>query len=209
MHWMNQAKRQLDLMIARAGCVQNEHSYVLTATGAVAYSFPEPLALLAVHEMDTSGRIRRLEEMNAIEGFQYLGAAPVTGSATRYRLTQAPSELRLSLYPVPSSGSYLVTVIKQGDTLVLDNPLEGETDAVIYPMGWEEWIVLEMAKRALIKEEGDSRGIERLQKQVEQFVEENAWSRALADAPSVRDSRVTGDLTSYLVYGAPASWRFF
>jgi hypothetical protein len=210
MSWMNQAKTQLDLFIARSGVVQNECTYALTATGAVAYSFSEPLALLCVHEKDDSGRVRRLEEANSIEGFQYLGTAPVTGQAVQFRCTAAAGLMKISLYPVPTSGTYLVTVIKLGDTLVISDPLDGEIDSVSYPLGQEEWIVLEMAKRAITKEEGDTRGIVSLQNKIEQHVEEAAWSRALADSPTVRDSRLrSSDWSLNFQYGPPLSWRYF
>lgn len=64
---------------------------------------------------------------------------------------------------------------------------------VTYPMGWEERIVLGMARRALIKEESETRAIDSEIALWESRIEESAWSRVLSESPTVRNS----DMTNY------------
>jgi hypothetical protein len=70
----------------------------------------------------------------------------------------------------------VVSVLRQPDELTAD------TDEVTYPMGFEERVVLGMARRALSKEETINPGIEAEIQRIEQHIDEVAWNRLYAGA---------------------------
>lgn len=59
--------------------------------------------------------------------------------------------------------------------------------SVSYPMGWEERIVLGMARRALMKEESDTKAVDTEIALWESRIEEACWNRVLTSSPQVRN----------------------
>jgi hypothetical protein len=60
-------------------------------------------------------------------------------------------------------------------------------------MGWEEYIVLYMARKALEKEESDSGPIQRQMAEMRAEIEEAAWTHVMSEVPAVRNSDRTHD----------------
>lgn len=83
-------------------------------------------------------------------------------------------------------------IIREGDfsglyTATLTGGAYG-AHTVAYPLGWEERIVLGMARRALMKEESDTRPVDTEIALWESRIEEACWNRVLTNSPSVRNS---------------------
>lgn len=85
--------------------------------------------------------------------------------------------------------------------LLLDD--ETQQNFVDYPNGWEEWLVLEVARQGAGREETVNSTIEQRKKEVEYDVQRMAADRLFAQGPKVRDVRgmegldwtITADLT--------------
>ncbi len=94
-----------------------------------------------------------------------------------------------------ATGTMIATDVGTGTTAGGLDPVDfGVALSVAYPMGWEERIVLGMARRALIKEESSTSAIDSEIALWESRIEEACWSRVLSEAPSVRN-------TDYRHYG--------
>lgn len=212
--WLNQANLQLSLFIARAGYMHRPVVLPLTATGASTYAVPECMAIVGVHEKRSGGGYRRIEPNQAVEGL-YPDSASVGFPQRWHADTADDGSIALSFYPNPGSGDYVVTYLATPTPLVwlgdalLEEPVPTVSATVNYPMGWEEWLVLEMARHATIKEEGDTRAIEKLKQDIEQHIGDSIHDRALNDAPVVRNTDSTSPYTLSLVYGPRGAWRFF
>lgn len=189
--WLNYEHRALTLFIARSGYVHMMEQGTVTATGDLEYTpvftptdgvgNQDPVAILGVFETDTStGTRRRLLHANLVDRPPYSGTV---GPARYYNLYRKRDDglLRIVFHPNPASGTYATFYIPA------PTALEDLSDTVDYPHGWEEWIVLNMAARALEKEEGDARSILRRVQKIEQHVEEAGWSLQLAQTPTVRN----------------------
>lgn len=220
LNWFNQENYALRLYLARCGWVQEvltsscsittatESSNVwdVTTAGSTVtlssttpgFSFqPEiasvtthPMAIICVHESRDNG-LRQLRYNNAIDILRQLpGSSLNTGSAREFRLvTNSNGHLHFNFFPTPLAGDvYIVSWIPE------PTAADDLADTVSYPMGWEERIVLGMARRALIKEESDPGRVEQMMAQMESQIEELCWSRVLGENPSVRnvDQRIYG-----------------
>lgn len=137
--------------------------------------------------------------MNITEGVSSVEIDIETGVSTWedfYDLINGSSTL-LSVATETGTGLISGTAITSSATAGGESALSlGYATSVSYPMGWEERIVLGMARRALIKEESDTRAIDSEIALWESRIEEACWGRVLADTPSVRNS-------DQLIYG----WR--
>lgn len=170
--WLNVEIALFDSLIAKAGYVLKLSTLTITADGSASYPLtPEPVALLAVyHEVD--GRYRRLRTDDIFDG--YAGRWTNDGDARTFQVTQGENQLELSLHPVPKSGTYKVLVIP-ATAAVAD-----VDDTVAYPLGWEEWLVAQLALRALGKEETVNPTLSAAISRVESLVEQAAWNRMFA-----------------------------
>lgn len=195
MNWFNLEHQALYIMCARGGWVlRNIDFNSFTApTDLVAGAFAIPgelLALVGVWETDTAGRFRRLKYTNGLDGLhQFPGATAITGQPREFWLsdfsgstTEATS---IFPYPTPTSGTF-ISVGLNGPT-----PTQTVLDTFTLPLGIEELIVLKMARRALIKEESNTDGVDKLIQIEAQKVEEYIWNRNLANTPKIRNTDAT------------------
>lgn len=188
MSWATQERMALDLLLARSGWVQDYDTVTYTVTGTengvFDFGLTSVMAVIGVWESGTAG-VRRLQLEDSVNFFRQLnGSTIAVGHPKSYRVKANNDALSFNFWPTPSTGTVLVA-------LYIDHPatlsLSGGTTSVIYPMGWEERIVLGMARKALEKEESDSTPILRRMKEMESQIEELCWSRVTAEAPSVRN----------------------
>ncbi len=204
MYWATQERLALDLFLARSGWPLPFSTLTITVAGSEGGDYDvDPtsgvMAIVAVHQVKNQ-RTRLLKHQNVVDFLTrtpgYTGSPQ--GNALYYRANWSGDSLVLNMYPEPQSGeTYLVTYLAHPAKLSLDaseDPEDNEADSVAYPMGWEERIVLGMARRALIKEESDTRAIDTEIALWESRIEEAAWGRVIADTPSVRN-------TDQLIYG--------
>lgn len=220
MYWANQERKALEYLLARSGWTQNTTTQPITITGAGHYDLSTPpLAVLGVWESSSQG-YRRLTHNNAVEfKRQAAGSTLNTGPALEYSFTITHTEdsivdkYYIDFYPEPTNtaNSYLIMKINQPAKLVLpETGVAGEVPRVVYPMGWEEYIVLGMARRALIKEESDSREAERLQNQVAADIERAVWGFSVGEAPTIRNvDKVTRGWSRELDIPPVSGWRWF
>lgn len=206
LNWLNQEQYSLQLFLARSGwalpfdttvATIGTDEWSLATDGAAAtdvattaaghYVFTPTLAdvmaVVCIHESTSSGLRRLTYNDNVSFQKQLVGSTNVTGHATEYRLRMYGNELHADFYPTPSSGEvYLITYLSAPVALTTT------AQAIAWPMGWEERIVLGMAKRALIKEESDPGQIVGLIKEMDSEIEQLCWNRVMSESPHVRNS---------------------
>lgn len=203
--WLNQEQYALRLFLARSGwnlpfdttaatitstgwnLSTNGGASTPVATSAGHYVFTPSLAdvmaIVSIHESQ-SGGLKRLEYSNAIDFLRQLNGSTLnTTHATEFRLRMYGNEVHVDFYPTPATGEvYLISYLSA------PTPLTAVTQSVALPMGWEERIVLGMARRALIKEESDPTKIESLIAEMDSQIEQLCWSRVMGQAPKVRNT---------------------
>lgn len=199
--WASQERLALDLFLARSGWTLPLSDFDITVTGSEAGVFPiNPtggvMAILCVYQFDSSGRIRKLVHEDSVS---FLRQAPgatsrPSGHSTYFRTLWSGDNLTINFYPEPSAAeTYRVVYVPHPKNLVLSSPGTWEETSVSYPMGWEERIVLGMARRALIKEESDTKAVDSEILLWESRIEEACWDRVLTSSPQVRNT----DLQNY------------
>lgn len=203
--WLNVARQELCIKMARSGWVpfgMVSGSAVSPTTGTVPLNF-EFLALIGVVEVDSSGRYRHLVAADFVDQVRQVDGttAPITGPATRYFLTDDEGSTTLRLYPRPTTGTYTYFYLKAPTTIVT------VSDTLTYPLGLEEYLVLRMARKALVKEESDTAAIDKelnaIQEQIELYGHERNW----ANAPKVRNTDdVERGWNLQLTYPPPNAW---
>lgn len=184
LRWFNVENRALALYIARSGYVLKEGREDLvggtTINASGEASISEPLAVLGVYHLD-SGRYRRLRHSDNMDGAGFIDTV-TTGDARYFRVFQNTNgEVTLQFWPIPTSGIYLVFIIEIPVAVTL------VTDTVNYPPGFEERIVLGMARRALAKEESDTREMQRQILETDKYIESVCWDRVMAGHQQIRN----------------------
>ncbi len=210
MYWASQENLALTLFLARSGWTQNVATVTITVDGTEDGAFEletAPLAIVAVHQLK-SGSYRPISYNNYVDFMrQPPGGTRATGDPNEWRVLwdQANDTHNLNFYPEPPSGTVLVvSYIPEPDRLTLDDtPATGYANSVNYPMGWEERIVLGMARRALSKEESDTSDIRAQIAECDQRIEEACWNRVLAESPTVRNSQ-----KPQRTFPPPTQWVF-
>lgn len=193
--WASQERLALDLFLARSGWSLPLSSFNITVAGTEAGSYTvNPtggvMSIVCVYQYDASNRVRMLEYQDPVSFLRkvpgYTGTP--SGHARYFRATYSGDNLTLNLYPEPSTGeTYTVVYLAHPKKLVVSAPGTWEEASIAYPLGWEERIVLGMARRALMKEESETRAVDQEIALWEQRIEEACWSRVLSTAPSVRN----------------------
>lgn len=187
--WYNNGAKALDLLILRSGWVQNTLSsqdndvdYTISLTNPDSESGP-PHAVLGVYEV-RDGRFRPLKFRSPAEfALQDLDNPSVTGTANYYTITSGnwDDDLTIHMFPQPTSGTYRALFWSMHPTA------DALDDEVTWPLGFEEYIVLFMARRALIKENSETRQVDDELGAESQRIEEICWDRNAAQAPTIRN----------------------
>jgi hypothetical protein len=188
--WASQERLALDLFLARSGWTLPFAEFNITITGSEGGSYAvNPtggvMAIVCVLQYDASGRVRPLEHENAVDFIR----SSRTGDSAYYRTSWSGDTITLNLWPTPNTGdTYKVVYIPHPKKLAISSPGSWEETSVSYPMGWEERIVLGMARRALIKEESSTSSVDSEIGLWDQRIEEACWNRVLSTSPSVRNT---------------------
>lgn len=210
--WFKQESKALDILLARNGWAQaiKFDTQTVTTDSMTVASGNDILAVIGVWEV-VNNRYRHLT-LKAQPDFylQPAGTGGVTGRATQWTLA-APQNgatggtaYTVNLYPRPLGGTYAIGYLA---TQYGDGSTPALTDVVYYPMGFEEWIVLRLARRALIKEESSTSGIDQLLTDEEQKIEEACWERQLTETPSVRNvDRAERGWDNMVNFPPPIGW---
>ena len=188
LQWASLERYALELFMARSGWPTDLATATITVTGAEAGEFtaagdPDMMAVVAVHHVDSSD-LRRLAYNDTVSFLRQLPATPTqTGDPNYYRVKRDNDGITFNFYPNPAVGMrVLVTYIP------MPGQLTTTASTVNYPMGWEERIVLGMARRALAKEESDTSDVRAQIREIEQQIEELAWNRVMSESPKVRNT---------------------
>lgn len=193
-YWATQENLALATFIARSGWTQDIRTQTIVVNGTENNAYPltvPPLAIVAIHQV-RDRRVRPIHVNNAIDFLREVPGTPITtGNPTEYRALwdQLNDRVVLNFYPQPSTGMVLlVSYIPEPSKLSLTagDPPDSAT-FVSYPMGWEERIVLGVARRALAKEESDETSILKQIAETERYIEECVFDRVLSENPTIRN----------------------
>jgi hypothetical protein len=211
MDWATQEHRALTISLAQSSWTQNLLTTTVTIDSADLglIPIPEPLAVVCVHHAGPQGT-RPLTHTNAVDLLRLVNPSAPEGNASHFGVTYDPdaSQYTVRLVPQPRSGDqYTITYVPLPKTLVLGTPGAGEANSVGYPLGFEERIVLGMARRALIKEESDTMALERLIKEEDARIERAIWGFVMSQVPTIRNvDRQARNWTSTLIYPPSRDW---
>lgn len=195
MYWASQENLSLNLFLARSGWTLPTADFDLVITGNEGGVYPinptsNVMAVVCVHEMISNG-FRRVRFQDAISFMRQPPGATggAKGHARFCRFQWSGDTITMNLYPEGNVGeTYRVTYLPHPNRLTLDaSPASGFANTVAYPMGWEERVVLGMARRALMKEESDTRAVDQETQTWDRRIEEACWNRMLGESPVVRN----------------------
>jgi hypothetical protein len=149
----------------------------IAADGSETYDLPSDYyATLRVDYKRSANYYTELFEFMEQERamFENSVGGATSGYATYYQILGT----KLALLPAPAGGEYRHRYIPQpldiGDASVSD---QAEIDGV---NGWEEWVIVDAARKMLSKEESSTvsveRDLERLKRRIEDAAAQRAWS---------------------------------
>ncbi len=187
LYWANVADKKLAVKVAQLGVPYNQYDEVITLNGSFEYTVAEPLAVVGFYFVQSDGRLRKLKTVHNSQRVNYTTTS-ANGDPTECKVRRSGANILVTFYPVPTSGSVVMRAIEYPDKLVYSAPAAGESDSVNYPLGWEEYIVLQMAKSALAKEETIHPLIESSIKECDMFISESASNYLLTDLPKILDT---------------------
>lgn len=189
LQWASLERYALELLMARSGWPTDLATGTITVTGSESGEFsvaadPDMMAVVAVHQIESDG-LRRLTYSDTVTFLRQVPASPVhtSGDVQIYRIKRDVDGITFNFFPNPSIGSQLLVTY-----IPMPVRLTTVAGTVNYPMGWEERIVLGMARRALAKEESDTSEVRAQIREIEQQVEELSWNRVMSESPRVRNA---------------------
>lgn len=215
MYWASQENLALALFLARSGWTQNVLTETITVDGTEDGEFEltaDPLAIVCIHQSKSNG-YRLLRHNNYVDFLrQAPGSSLTTGDPVEWiaRHDQEEDAYVLNFYPEPPSGTVLiVSYVPEPERLTLsENPTTGYTNSVNYPMGWEERVVLGMARKALAKEESDTRDILDQIAECDARISSACWDFALAESPTIRNVDKATSWGRTISYPPSTQWVF-
>lgn len=206
--WYNVERQALQLFMARHGSAMQDLAFqTVVAPDSVTIS-GDILAVVGVWEVRPNSTFRPINISDFPGNFFQNVGGPVTGPTQVITLedtnTATTSSVVLRFFPRDPAGTYIIVTAKSPPVAL------STTSTVSLPMGIEEWIVVRLARRALIKEESDTGAVDRLVAEQNSLVEEFVSSRSLAQGAAVRnvDAKVRGEWTSELLYPEVTRWRW-
>lgn len=204
LYFANTEYKNLYTRIARLGWPLATSTTEVTFAGDDVYGLTSCSAIISVkYKASASARLRRIPIKSEINQVHYsTGETSKTGIPTQVVITRATDGASLYFYPRPTTGSAIVTYVPYPETLVLSSPGFDETTSISMPLGWEERIVLGMARRALSKEETTNSSLEREIAEMDSIIENTVYSFLLAEANTVvdmNDDSVVGYLNWFWV----------
>lgn len=203
LRWLNAARPRLDAIIARSGWVVTPGNFAIVADGSNTYdTLVQTMAIMGVFEVD-NGIYRPLKSSTVVHN-----PTERQGQALEYFAEEntATGSTRVGLRPVPQTGTYYVFYLAQPLTLVTGTPGAGQASSVNYPMGWEEWLVLEVTRQVFGREESENATAERRIREIERAIEREANDRLFAQGLRVRDTRQLLDQWTVTSALDPSDW---
>lgn len=190
LYWANVANKKLAVKVAQLGVPYNQYDEVITLDGSSEYTIAEPLAVVGVYFVQSDGKLKKLKAVHSSQRINYNGITTI-GDPREFHVRRDLNNIVLDFYPLPATGSVVVRAITYPDKLVYNTPGVGvgKADYVNYPLGWEDFIVLHMARNALAKEETVNPMIEAQLKDCELHIESSSSNYLLTDLPKILDTK--------------------
>jgi len=195
LYWINYFNKELAVMVAQLGYPYHQYDESIALTGALEYTVvEEPLAILGFYFVEDDGRLRKLKIMNPVEK-RRLGNQ-MSGDPERVVVMRnTNNDLTIQFQPVPTSGTVTMLAIEMPAELTI-------SDSVKYPLGWEEYIVLKAARRALAKEETINPLIMSDIQEVVEHIKMSAANYIMASCPTIRNIKEENEN----LFDGPDSW---
>ncbi len=201
--WMSIERKTLDRFLIQSGYLLAQSQSPITAPFAQPNVIQDAVAIIGVYEVQNQ-TYRRLRCADLFDGLEGMHPGVPLGAAQEYRVVQRDSGgIDVYLYPKPTSGTYTVLLVPE------TGEIEEVVNTISYPQGFEERIVLGMARRALAKEETVNPAIEAEIRRIEEHVEEAAWSRLFAGARVRNVDKVERGWSTSPQIPSRESWQLF
>lgn len=187
MYWLNAELKKLWVELIRSGYPPEVSYESITADGSSQYDIDEPSAVIAVYGLRNSGSVGRYFRIPVKHVWQQIKTSTNSYPYECYIVPNHTTEGKIGIrfQPNPTSGTYFVVSIPQPKKIVTGTPGPTESNSVYLPFGWEERIVLGMARRALAKEETVNPMIEKEINEVDDQINAHIHDYIMQQANSV------------------------
>ncbi len=183
LYFVNSEYKNLYTRVARMGWPLKTTNIIVTSTGAYSYSIAEPAAIISVRRVGTDGSLTRVPIKSEIS---LKHNTPLTGMPREVIISKGAADtIVLKFNPNPAIGTVFHVNTVAVPTQLISGIGAGTT--ISLPLGWEERIVLGMARKALGKEETTNSVIERDIIEMDNVIENSAYSFLLAESGTVTD----------------------
>lgn len=192
LYYANTEYKNLYMRIARMGWPLETTSTTITLTGAASYTVTAPAAVVSLKIVDSSSRLKRIPMKSEIS---QKWVTPKSGETPKEAIIiKSGDNLTIQFNPSPASGTVYMKGVANPLILVTSGATPGTSSTTItMPLGWEERIVLGMARKALAKEETINPAIERDIEEMDAVIENSAQSFILTEANTVVDMNEVND----------------
>jgi hypothetical protein len=171
---INVSYKELYGLLVRASLHRSEEVALVECDGSESYRVPDDFfGLIGIYRSIGEDKI-------PLERFpDKFRPGSRTGDATMYRISGSD----LVLYPKPSSGVYDMVYIPVPDTATADD------DVIDGVLGWEEFLVLDVAIYCLEKEESDTSKLELKRDRILKRIQDEAQIAEFTETPRIGNSR--------------------
>ncbi len=196
LYFANSEYKNIYTRVAKMGWPLKTTVVSVTSTGAYSYSIAEPAAIVSIKRISSTGALYGVSMKSEMS---LKNVTPPGGMPREVIVTKGPTDtVILRFNPNPAVGVvFQVSTVPAPLKLVLSTPAITESTTISLPLGWEERIVLGMARRALSKEETVNHSMEHEIVEMDNVIENSAFSFLLAEAGTVVDMDETEDRSWY------------
>jgi hypothetical protein len=171
LRWLNEAIPELDTILGTRGMVVRPTRLQIPVTGASFYTVPDCIFIYAVHVLvDNGKRLSMIQPVTMDMAYPVLPGRDMSGDPSCYYVEFASNGSRSIFLDSGNTGSILVTYLANSPAVVL-------TDSINYPAGAEGWLVAKLARKMMLKEEGDTRPIDKELADFERRVDALMWNQ--------------------------------
>jgi hypothetical protein len=177
---INTAYKELYAHLVAKSLNRTETSYAVPITGAASYALPADFySLIGVYRTEGLDKLRLTRYSDTFQ------PSTRTGDACEYRVVGS----NLALHPVPTGGTYTLVYIPVAPVLATD------ADTVNGVLGWEEFIVLDVAICCLEKEESDTSKLEYKRDRILKRIADEANAIEFTETVRIRNTRDDSSFT--------------
>lgn len=179
--YINDSRKELYGVLVRYGLIRVEKSQEISANGAASYSVAtDHFATLDIFR-EHAEHYRRLDRFPHRRR-PFAAKNALTGDATRYRVADTDCGKHIELIPRPGSGTYIHTYVPIPRLLVEVG------DSVDDILGWDEYIVIDAAIKAKMKENDDVTDLLGAKIQIRARIEAEKEAEEMSESWVVQDA---------------------